>query len=123
VFQDGSDDLPVFNEGQDAHDSPTLWTGQGVHFIDLLDEPRPVLPVFLGAFIGFQDAGDPVAFGFFPFPPGDVTVVPIIPDDLFPPVWDVGTHDGQPLQRIEDLLLGSVFRPVDNLGRFSEIIL
>ena len=24
MFQDGSDDLPVFNEGQDAHDSPTL---------------------------------------------------------------------------------------------------
>ncbi|MCX5906384.1 MAG: hypothetical protein NTY64_04130, partial [Deltaproteobacteria bacterium] len=30
---------------------------------DLLDQPGPVLPVFLRTFNGFQDAGDPVVFG------------------------------------------------------------
>jgi len=27
VFQDGLDDLPVFDEADDLHDSPTLRTG------------------------------------------------------------------------------------------------
>ncbi len=38
---------------------------------DLLDQPGPVFPVFLRTFIGFQDAGDPVVFGFFSLSPGD----------------------------------------------------
>ncbi len=58
--------------------------------------------------------GDPVLFGFFPFSPGNITVVTIVPDHLLPPVRDVGTHGGQPLQGIEDLFLGSAFRPVNN---------
>ncbi len=51
VFQDGLDDLPVFDEADDPHDSPTLRTGP-----DLLDQPGPVFPVFLRTFIGFQGA-------------------------------------------------------------------
>jgi hypothetical protein len=57
VFQDGLDGLPVFDEADDLHDSPTLRTGP-----DLLNQPGPVLPVFLRTFIGFQDAGDPFVF-------------------------------------------------------------
>jgi hypothetical protein len=87
VFQDGLDDLPVFDEADDAHGSPALRAGQGIDFIDLLDQPGPVLPVFLGALIGFQDAGYCVALFFIPFSPGDITVIPIIPDHLFPPVF------------------------------------
>ncbi len=30
VFQDGLDDLPVFNEGEDAHASPALQASQGI---------------------------------------------------------------------------------------------
>jgi len=67
-----------------------------------VNEPGPVLPVFLRTFIRFQDAGNPVVFGFFSLSPADVTVVAIIPDHLLPPVRDVGTHGGQPLQGIED---------------------
>jgi hypothetical protein len=66
-----------------------------------LNEPRPVLPVFLRTFVGFQDAGDTVVFGFSPFSSGNITVVPIVPDHLFPPVGDMGTHGGQPLQSVE----------------------
>jgi len=60
VFQDGLDDLPVFDEADDLHDSSTLRTGQGIDLVDLLDQPGPVLPVFLRTSIGFQDAGDPI---------------------------------------------------------------
>jgi len=45
---------------------------------DFLNEPGQVLPVFLGAFIRFQDGGDPVVLGFFSPSPGDITVVPIV---------------------------------------------
>jgi hypothetical protein len=54
VFQNGPDDLPGFNEGDDSHDSPTLPTDQGIDPVDFLNEPRLALPVFLRTFIGFQ---------------------------------------------------------------------
>ena len=79
MFQDGLDDLPVFDEAEDPHDSPTLRASQGIDLVDLLDQPGPVLPVFLRTLIRFQDAGDPVVFGFFSLSPGDITVVSIIP--------------------------------------------
>ena len=62
MFQDGLGDLPVFDEADDPHDSPTLRAGQGINFVNLLNQPRPVLPVFLRTFIGFQDAGGAVVF-------------------------------------------------------------
>jgi len=34
VFKDGLDDLPVFNETDDAHDSPALRAGQGINLVD-----------------------------------------------------------------------------------------
>jgi len=129
VFQDGLDDLRVFNETDDSHDSPTPFdrlrtgfrAGQGINLVNLLDQLAPVLPIFFRTLIRFQDTGDPVVFGFFPLSPGDPakrgTVIPIVPDPLFPPVRDMGTHGRQPLQRIEDLFLRSVFRPVKHLGR------
>ena len=39
VFQDGLDDLPVFDEADDPHDSPTLRTSQGIDLVDLLTQP------------------------------------------------------------------------------------
>jgi hypothetical protein len=62
VFQDGLNDLSVLDEANDAHDSSTLRASQGINLVNLLDQAGPILPVFLGAFIGFQDAGDPVIF-------------------------------------------------------------
>jgi len=122
VFQDRLDGLPVFNEADDPHDSPTLRAGEGIDLVYLLNQPGPVLPIFLRALIRFQvedstlrDAGDPVVFGFFSLSPGNVTVVAIVPDHLLAPVRDVGTHGGQPFQGIEDLFLSSIFRPVNNL--------
>ena len=86
MFQDGLDDLPVFDETNDSHDSPTLRASQGVDLVNLLNQPGPVLSVFLRALIHFQvedstlrDAGDPVVFRFFSLSPGDITVVSIIP--------------------------------------------
>jgi hypothetical protein len=83
--------------------------------LDFLNEPGTVLPVFLGAFIDFQEAGDSVGFGFFPLSPGNIAVVPIVPDHLFAPARDVETHGRQPLQGIEDLFLASLLRPVNHL--------
>jgi hypothetical protein len=68
VFQDGLDDLLVFNEGQDPHNSPPLWTGQGIDFVDFLNEPGPVLPIFFRTLIRFQDGGNPVLFPFRAIP-------------------------------------------------------
>jgi len=59
MFQAGLDDLPVFDEADDPHGSPTLRTGQRIDLVDLLDQPGPVLPAFLRTFISFQDAGNP----------------------------------------------------------------
>jgi hypothetical protein len=82
VFQNSLNELPVFDEADDPHDPPTspLSRGQALGRSgdrpsptqsgtgsDLLDQPGPVFPVFLRTFIGFQDAGAPVVFGFFPF--------------------------------------------------------
>jgi len=76
VLQDGFDDLPVFDEADDPHGSPTIRTGQGIDLVDLLDQPGPVLPVFLRTLIGFQDAGNPVVFWFLSLPSGDIAAVP-----------------------------------------------
>ena len=92
MFQDGLNDLPVLDEAKDPHDSPTLRTGEGIDLLDLLDQLVPVLPVFLPAFIGFQDAKDPVVFGFFSLSARNVIIIPVIPDHLLPPVRDVRTH-------------------------------
>ena len=40
MFQDGLDDLPVFNETDDPHDSPALRAGQGINLVDFLNDPR-----------------------------------------------------------------------------------
>ena len=122
MFQDGLDDLPVFDEADDPHDSPTLRAGQGIDLVNLLNQPGPVLPVFLQTLIRFQDAGDPVALSFAPFSPADITVIPVVSDPLLPSVRNVGAHGGQPLQGIENLFFSSVFRPVNHLGRFWEIL-
>ena len=73
MFQDRLDDLPAFDEADVSQDSLTLRAGQGIDLVDILNEPRPVLPVFLRTIIDFQDAGAPVVFGFFAFSPADVT--------------------------------------------------
>jgi len=39
VSQDGLDGLPVFDGADDAHDSPTLRTSQGIDLVDLLTQP------------------------------------------------------------------------------------
>ena len=100
MVQDGSDGLPVFNEADDAHDSPTLRAGQGIDLVNLLNQPGPVLPVFLRIFIGLQDAGNPFVFGFFSLSSGDVTVIPIVSDNDLP---KVGTPE--PIRPFEPLLV------------------
>ena len=48
-------------------------------------------------------------FFLLPFAPADVTVMVIVPDHLFSPIWHVGTHDSQVLQRTKGFCLLSVF--------------
>ena len=75
------------------HLSGTSGTAKGVSFIYLLDQPCPVFPVFTGRPVGFQDRGDEfIVVLLFPLAPGYITVVPIIPDHLFPFVGNMGTH-------------------------------
>jgi len=59
VFQDGLDDLPVFDEADDPHGSPTLRTAQGIDLVDLLNQPGPVLPVGYPVIGKYQDIGYP----------------------------------------------------------------
>ena len=42
------DDLPILNKTEDLLLFLALGTGQGVHIIDLLDQPGPILSVFFG---------------------------------------------------------------------------
>ena len=60
MFQDGLDDLPVFDEADDPHDSPTLRAGQGIDLVDFLNQSGTVVPVFLRVAVGFNDKGGKV---------------------------------------------------------------
>ena len=42
MFQDSLDELPIFDEADDLHDSLTIRTGQGIDVVDLLNQPGPV---------------------------------------------------------------------------------
>ena len=66
MFQDGLDDLRVFDKADDPHASPTLRAGQGIDLVDFLNEPGPVLPVFLRTLIGFRMQGMPSVSFHFP---------------------------------------------------------
>ena len=116
MFQDSLDVLSVLNEADNPHDSPIFRTGGGIDLVDLLNQPGPILTVFLRTLIGFQDAEDPIVSGSFPLSPRDITVVPIVPGHLLLPVRDMGAHGGQPLQGVENLFLGSVFRKISLAG-------
>jgi len=95
------DDLPVFDEADR--------TGQGIDLVDFLDQPDPVLPVFLRTSIGFQDAGDPSSSVSFRFPRETLLGTSNNLQFVTPPQPGV-----QPFQVIEDLFVGPVFRPANN---------
>ncbi len=76
---------------------------------------------------------------FFPFAPGYVAVIAIIPDHLFSLVWHMGTpvfawlrrgkHGGQPFEGVKDLLFFPIprsgsrtgLRFIDNLGLSRQV--
>ncbi len=99
MFQDRLIDLPVFDEADDSHDSPTLRPGQGIELVDFLNEPRPVFPVFLRIFIGFQNEGNPFALGFFPFSPAGDTVINMIVNVLGA-LWFAASAFGQSVKDV-----------------------
>ena len=51
VSQDGFNDLGVLNNTDDFHGRATLGTHQGIHFVNLLDEPSPILAAGLAEFL------------------------------------------------------------------------
>ena len=51
MSQDGFNDLGVLNNTDDFHGRATLGTHQGIHFVNLLDEPSPILAAGLAEFL------------------------------------------------------------------------
>ena len=48
MLEDLFDDLLILDEGDDLHIPMALRTYQGVHLIDFLNQPGPILSVFFG---------------------------------------------------------------------------
>jgi hypothetical protein len=106
VLEDLFYDFPALDEGKDAHLALASRAGKGVYLVYFLDKPRPVLAVPLGWFIGLQDGRDQsVLICFLPLTTTDVAVVAIVSNHLFSLVGNMGTHGGEPLQRIKGLVL------------------
>jgi hypothetical protein len=62
--------------------------------------------MFFGRSFRLQDAWYPFILVLsLPFPPANITVIPIIPDHLLSLVRHMGAHGSQPLQSVKDLLL------------------
>ena len=122
MLEDLFDHLLIFDESEDSHLTLALGAGQGINLINLLNQPHPILTIFPGGTLRFQNAWHPFILALFlPFPPGNITVIPIIPDHLLPVVRYMGTHGCQSLQRIKDLLLLGILGLTDDLGRLGQI--
>jgi hypothetical protein len=73
--------LVILDESEDSHLALAPGAGQGINLINPLNQPRPILPIFLGGSLRLQNAGYPFILALFlPFPPVNITVIPIIPD-------------------------------------------
>jgi len=48
MLEDLIDHLFVLDKSEDAHLALALGTSQRIHFVDLLNQPGPILPIFLG---------------------------------------------------------------------------
>jgi hypothetical protein len=51
------DHFLIFDESDNSHLTLALGAGQGIHLINFLNQPRPILPVFFGGSLRLQDAG------------------------------------------------------------------
>jgi len=58
MFQDRFDDPLVLNHADNPHLPLACWAGQGVHFVDLLNQLGPILSMGLRGFVSFQNMGD-----------------------------------------------------------------
>ncbi len=66
------------------HLSVTSRASQVGNLLDFLNQSGPVLSIFLGVLIRFQDTGYPfILVLFFPFAPADIAVITVVPDHLF----------------------------------------
>lgn len=48
MLEDLFNHVLILDESEDAHLTLTFRTGQGINLIDLLNQPRPILSIFLG---------------------------------------------------------------------------
>ena len=123
MAQDGLDDLPILNETDDPHGSPTFRADERIDLIDFLNQPGPAFPAGRRGSIGFDDTGDGAFFGkLLSFPPGNVAVPTVIPDRLLPPVRDMGTHGGEPFRCVKDLSEFAAFCRIDDGSLVGEIL-
>ena len=91
TFQNGLDDILIFNDVDDPHFPSVFRANQWIGPIDFLNQPGLAFPVCCWGAVGFHDVRDDVITGFIlPFPPGDVAVIIVIPDHLLPPFRSSG---------------------------------
>ena len=123
MFENGPDDGRVLDAADDPHVAPTFRTYQGIYFIDLLNQPRPIPPEGLFISLRFENTGDGIVIAvFLPFPPGDIAVMAVVTHHLLSPVGDMGTHGGQPFHRRKNLCGLPVFGRIDNLSLLLQIV-
>jgi hypothetical protein len=114
------DHLFVLDKSEDSDLTLALRAHQGVHLIDFLNQPGPILSVFFGWPFRFKDARYPfILVLFLPFPPRNVTIIPLIPHHLLSLARYMGAHGSQLLQSVKHLLLFAVLGFIDDLGLFG----
>jgi hypothetical protein len=76
MLEDLFDHFLIFDESDDSHLTLAFGTGQGINLKHFLNQPRPILSIFLGGTFWLQDAWYPFILALFlPFPPGNITVM------------------------------------------------
>ena len=60
--EDVADDLCVFDEADNPHVSLTFRADQGINFINLLNQPCPILSEYFYIAIRFKDTGDNIIY-------------------------------------------------------------
>ena len=102
------DDLALVNKGNDAHRAAASWTQRRIGRRYLLDQPRPALFERVEPGSGkISTVPQACVWGWLlclvAFPPIDVTVPAIVPEQMFPLIWDMGCDGGDPVQHGEGL--------------------
>jgi len=90
------DHIRIFNKRDHPYFFPAFWAGQGINFIQFLDQSRPVFPELSVGQLRLEQAGDDFRHPWFFAPTaGCVAVVFIVTHHLFAFTGDMAGHSGK----------------------------